>query len=212
MTMDIEVLDAIDRAPNSSPSGAVGRRRCNSGQSGEPHADEFRRDSRLARSGSEGESDEWNAEGAFLPALFPASEKPREPGLLHICYCLVVPPPLALVAYAASVPVGVEPPSTHSTPQTLGARHRSAQPGGRRDGAGSAAAGIIRNGHRTGKTASLDDRAIRRLSWLFRIMPAAAEPAPSRRPPGWALRCRAPSVWGVECVLGGSTPTGTDAA
>lgn len=44
------------------------------------------------------------AEGAFVEVLFPTTEKPREPGLLHICYCLAVRPPLALVAYTTSVP------------------------------------------------------------------------------------------------------------
>lgn len=43
-------------------------------------------------------------EGAFVRVLFPTSEKPREPGLLHICYCLAVRPPLALFAYTTSVP------------------------------------------------------------------------------------------------------------
>jgi len=43
-------------------------------------------------------------EGAFVRVLFPTSEKPREPGLLHICYCLAVRPPLALIAYTTSAP------------------------------------------------------------------------------------------------------------
>lgn len=44
------------------------------------------------------------AEGAFVEILFPTTEKPREPGLPHICYCLAVRPPLTLVAYTTSVP------------------------------------------------------------------------------------------------------------
>ncbi len=44
------------------------------------------------------------AEGAFLRVLFPTSERPREPGLLHIGYCLAVRPPLLLVAYTTSQP------------------------------------------------------------------------------------------------------------
>lgn len=44
------------------------------------------------------------AEGTFVEVLFPTAEKPRRPGLPHIGYCLGVRPPLALVAYAASVP------------------------------------------------------------------------------------------------------------
>jgi hypothetical protein len=43
-------------------------------------------------------------EGAFFKVFFPTKEKPREPGLSHICYCLAVRPPLALVAYTTSVP------------------------------------------------------------------------------------------------------------
>jgi hypothetical protein len=43
-------------------------------------------------------------EGAFVEVLFPTSERPREPGLSHICYCLGVRPPLALMAYTTSVP------------------------------------------------------------------------------------------------------------
>ncbi|HET6609761.1 MAG TPA: hypothetical protein VFG62_24030, partial [Rhodopila sp.] len=43
------------------------------------------------------------AEEAFVEVLFPTTEKPREPGLLHICYCLAVRPPLALVADTTSV-------------------------------------------------------------------------------------------------------------
>lgn len=41
-------------------------------------------------------------EGAFVKVLFPTSERPREPGLLHIAYVLAVRPPLALVAYSTS--------------------------------------------------------------------------------------------------------------
>ena len=44
------------------------------------------------------------AEGAFLRALFPTSERPRVPGLLHICYCLAVRPPLALIASTTTAP------------------------------------------------------------------------------------------------------------
>jgi hypothetical protein len=44
------------------------------------------------------------AEGAFVEVLFPTSEHPRQPGLRHICYCLGVRPPIALVAYTTSVP------------------------------------------------------------------------------------------------------------
>ena len=43
-------------------------------------------------------------EGAFFTVLFPTKEKPRQPGLSHICYCLAVRPPLALIAYSTSVP------------------------------------------------------------------------------------------------------------
>ena len=43
-------------------------------------------------------------EGAFFRVLFPTSEKPRQPGLPHIGYCLAVLPPLALVAYTTSAP------------------------------------------------------------------------------------------------------------
>jgi hypothetical protein len=43
-------------------------------------------------------------EGAFVKTLFPTSEHPRQPGLLHICYCLGVAPPIALVAYTSSRP------------------------------------------------------------------------------------------------------------
>jgi len=44
------------------------------------------------------------AEGAFVKVLFPTSERPREPGLLHIAYVLAVRPPLALVAHSTSQP------------------------------------------------------------------------------------------------------------
>ncbi len=44
------------------------------------------------------------AEGAFVRALFPTHEHPRRPGLLHICYCLGVAPPIALLAYTSSQP------------------------------------------------------------------------------------------------------------
>jgi hypothetical protein len=43
-------------------------------------------------------------EGAFVEVLFPTSERPRQPGLSHICYCLGVRPPLALMAYTTSAP------------------------------------------------------------------------------------------------------------
>jgi hypothetical protein len=43
-------------------------------------------------------------EGAFVEVLFPTSERPRQPGLRHICYCLGVRPPLALMAYTTSAP------------------------------------------------------------------------------------------------------------
>lgn len=51
-------------------------------------------------------------EGAFVKVLFPTSEKPREPGLLHIAYVLAVRPPLVLVAYSTSQnwPVGIPQP------------------------------------------------------------------------------------------------------
>lgn len=44
------------------------------------------------------------AEGAFVRALFPTSEQPRAPGLVHICYCLAVRPPLVLIAYTTTAP------------------------------------------------------------------------------------------------------------
>jgi len=43
-------------------------------------------------------------EGAFVRVLFPTNEHPRRPGLLHICYCLGVARPLALLAYTSSQP------------------------------------------------------------------------------------------------------------
>ena len=49
-------------------------------------------------------------EGAFVETLFPTSERPRQPGLPHIAYCLGVRPPLALMAYTTSAPW---PPSVH---------------------------------------------------------------------------------------------------
>ena len=42
------------------------------------------------------------AEGAFVKTLFPTIEQPRRPGLLHICYCLAVARPMAIVAYSSS--------------------------------------------------------------------------------------------------------------
>jgi len=56
------------------------------------------------------------AEGAFVEVLVPTTEKPRQPGLAHICYCLAVRPPLVLVAYTTSAPW---PPNT---PLPLGVR------------------------------------------------------------------------------------------
>jgi hypothetical protein len=56
------------------------------------------------------------AEGAFIEVLFPTTEKPRQPGLPHICYGLAVRPPLVLVAYTTSAPW---PPHT---PLPLGVR------------------------------------------------------------------------------------------
>ena len=44
------------------------------------------------------------AEGAFVRAMFPTSEQPRAPRLVHICYCLAVRPPLALIAYTSIAP------------------------------------------------------------------------------------------------------------
>ena len=43
-------------------------------------------------------------EGAFVKGLFPLDERPRRPGMLHICYCLGVTPRLAIVAYTTSRP------------------------------------------------------------------------------------------------------------
>lgn len=43
-------------------------------------------------------------EGAFVRTLFPTHERPREPGLLHICYCLGVAGPLTIVAYTSTQP------------------------------------------------------------------------------------------------------------
>jgi hypothetical protein len=44
------------------------------------------------------------AEGAFVHVLFPTSQAPSEPGLLHIGYCLAVRHPLALIAYSTAQP------------------------------------------------------------------------------------------------------------
>lgn len=44
------------------------------------------------------------AEGAFVRVLFPTDEKPRQPGLLHIGYCLGTDGRLTLVAYTTSRP------------------------------------------------------------------------------------------------------------
>ncbi len=43
-------------------------------------------------------------EGAFVRVLFPTDEKPRQPGLLHIGYCLGTDGKQALVAYTTSKP------------------------------------------------------------------------------------------------------------
>lgn len=43
-------------------------------------------------------------EGAFVRVLFPTDEKPRQPGLLHIGYCLGTDGRLALIAYTTSQP------------------------------------------------------------------------------------------------------------
>ncbi len=43
-------------------------------------------------------------EGAFVEILFPTTEEPRQPGLSHVCCCLAVRSPLALVAYTTSIP------------------------------------------------------------------------------------------------------------
>lgn len=53
-----------------------------------------------------------NVEGAFVEALFPTSETPRQPGLRHVCFCLGVRPPLALMAYTTSAqrPAGIPLP------------------------------------------------------------------------------------------------------
>jgi hypothetical protein len=44
------------------------------------------------------------APGAFVRVLFPTREKPREPGLLHIGYALIVTATDAMVAYTTSQP------------------------------------------------------------------------------------------------------------
>ncbi len=64
-------------------------------------------------------------EGAFVETLFPTAERPRQPGLLHICYCLGVRPPVALVAYTTSAPwpTGI--------PLPLGVRTFTAEEAGR---------------------------------------------------------------------------------
>lgn len=43
-------------------------------------------------------------EGAFVRVLFPTDEKPRQPGLLHIGYCLGTDGRQALIAYTTSRP------------------------------------------------------------------------------------------------------------
>lgn len=42
--------------------------------------------------------------GAFVKVLFPTDERPREPGLPHIAYCLGSTATLGLVAYTTSQP------------------------------------------------------------------------------------------------------------
>lgn len=49
-------------------------------------------------------------EGAFVHTLFPTTEKPREPGVPHVCYCLAVMPQLAVVAYTSTQPWPAELP------------------------------------------------------------------------------------------------------
>ncbi|HEX6011200.1 MAG TPA: hypothetical protein VFY87_05205 [Geminicoccaceae bacterium] len=49
-------------------------------------------------------------EGAFVKALFPTDEKPRRPGLLHICYCVGATRALAIVAYTTSRPWPADEP------------------------------------------------------------------------------------------------------
>jgi hypothetical protein len=48
--------------------------------------------------------------GAFVRVLFPTSEKPRQPGLLHIGYVLGVTSNEAMVAYTTSQPWPAEVP------------------------------------------------------------------------------------------------------
>jgi|SRR5665213_2201579 len=48
--------------------------------------------------------------GAFVRVLFPTSEKPRQPGLLHVGYVLGVTPHEAMVAYTTSQPWPAEVP------------------------------------------------------------------------------------------------------
>jgi hypothetical protein len=55
-------------------------------------------------------------EGAFVKVLFPTSERPREPGLLHLGHVLAVRPPLVLLAYTAS------PPWPEGLPRPFGLR------------------------------------------------------------------------------------------
>lgn len=43
-------------------------------------------------------------EGAFVRALFPTDERPRAPGLPHICYTIGTTGALAVVAYTTSRP------------------------------------------------------------------------------------------------------------
>jgi len=42
--------------------------------------------------------------GAFVRALFPTREKPREPGLLHVCYTVGITSSRVVVAYTTSQP------------------------------------------------------------------------------------------------------------
>ena len=68
-------------------------------------------------------------EGAFVRTLFPTDEQPREPGLLHICYCLGVTPVMAVVAYTTTRPwpAGVPLPTgarAYATAEALALRQR----------------------------------------------------------------------------------------
>ena len=43
-------------------------------------------------------------EGAFAKTRFPTRERPRRPGPLHICYCVALVRPIAIMAYSSSQP------------------------------------------------------------------------------------------------------------